>query len=64
MTRRLVPPTSLLLLVGALSGCAARAHRGGHAAGAGMARDMQAMCEMHKKMMSDPSRQGLKPARS
>lgn len=53
---RVVPLVSSVFLVGALFGCAAAAPKSSDHAHATMATmDMQAMCDMHKKMMSGKS---------
>ena len=53
---RVVPLVSSVLLAGALAGCAAAPQKGADHAHAAMgSMDMQAHCEMHKKMMSGKS---------
>jgi len=50
---RAVPLVSSVLLAVGLAGCAAASHKSDAHAHADMSTmDMQAMCEMHKKMMS------------
>lgn len=50
---RVLPLLSAPLLAGALAGCAAAPQKGSDNAHAAMgSMDMQAHCEMHKKMMS------------